>query len=193
MFPYAQQPDAVLLRLIAEQDDQALAALYDRHAPVIYNLIMRIVHEKVIADELLQETFWQVWLKAADYRSEGSVPAWLYRIARNKSLNQLRRQQARPRSHESGTEEAEQALWNTIEDADAQVDKIVQRRWEHEQLREALYDIPEEQRYCLELAYFDGMSQSQIAEHTRVPLGTIKTRIRMGLKKLRYILHTVGY
>ncbi len=92
----ARHFDETLLQLIAERDAAALEVLYDRYAQVVYNLSMRIVREAAIVDEVLQDTFWQVWQKAGDYRGSGAAAACLCRIARNKSLDQLRREQARP-------------------------------------------------------------------------------------------------
>ncbi|MBA3530957.1 MAG: sigma-70 family RNA polymerase sigma factor [Ardenticatenales bacterium] len=189
---YTHYSDEELLQLIIERDDKALETLYHRHAQVVYNLIARIVQEPTLADEVLQDTFWQLWTKAEAYRGDGTVTAWLYRIARNKSLDQLRRQQARPQPAYAATQEAEEALWTTISTPDGEVERIAERRWERQQVRQALGTIPDEQRLCLELAYFEGMSQNQIALHTNTPLGTIKTRMRMGLQKLRHILHAVS-
>jgi RNA polymerase sigma-70 factor (ECF subfamily) len=101
-----QLSDEILLQRVAQQDAAALEELYDRHAQVIYNLIMRIVRETTLAEELLQETFWQVWRQADKFRGEGTAVAWLYRIARNKSLDQLRRQQVRSQAVDPPNEEA---------------------------------------------------------------------------------------
>ncbi|MDQ4078393.1 MAG: sigma-70 family RNA polymerase sigma factor [Chloroflexota bacterium] len=189
---YERKSDEALLQLIAKHDTEALEALYDRHAQVVYNLILRIVRSREVADELLQETFWQVWKKADDFRG-GTAAAWLYRIARNKSLDQLRRHSARPQPVTTATEEAEQELWNTLEATTSAVDQVIEQRRERREVREALDQIPPEQRLCLELAYFEGMSQSEIAEHIDTPLGTIKTRIRLGLQKLERLLRAAGY
>jgi RNA polymerase sigma-70 factor (ECF subfamily) len=190
---YSQYSDEELLQLIIQHNPDALAALYDRHAQVVYNLIMRIVRDLAIADEVLQETFWQVWRKAGEFSGRGAVAAWLYRIARNKSLDQLRRQKARPQPVETTSEEDEAALWAQLEADNVAVEKIVARRWDHQYLRQALAEIPSEQRLCLELAYFEGMSQQRIAEYTHTPLGTVKTRLRLGLAKLEDIFRAAGY
>jgi RNA polymerase sigma-70 factor (ECF subfamily) len=187
--------DEALLQLIAQRDAAALEMLYDRYAQTIYNLIKRIVQEPAIADELLQETFWQVWQACApsQFRGEGAAAAWLCRIARNKSLDQLRRQKARPRPLEIKSDEAEEVLWDEFIATDVEVEQGIARSWDWQYVRRALTQIPSEQRLCLELAYFEGMSQSQIAEYTHIPLGTIKTRLRLGLEKLERILRVAGY
>jgi RNA polymerase sigma-70 factor (ECF subfamily) len=190
-----QQSDETLLQLIAQRDAAALEMLYDRYAQTIYNLINRIVQDPAIADELLQETFWQVWqaCRQAQFRGEGAPAAWLCRIARNKSLDQLRRQKARPRPVEVKSDENEEMLWDQVPAPDPEVEQLTARAWDRQYIRQALAQIPQEQRLCLELAYFEGMSQRQIAEYTATPLGTIKTRLRMGLEKLERILRVAGY
>ncbi len=187
--------DEALLQLIAQRDAAALEALYDRYAQTVYNLIMRMVQDPAIADELLQETFWQIWQACGQnqFRGEGVPAAWLFRIARNKSLDQLRRQKTRPQPLEIHSEEDEQEVWDQLTDPEAQVEQVTERAWDRQYLRQALAKIPAEQRLCLELAYFEGMSQRQIAEYTAMPLGTIKTRLRMGLEKLERILRLAGY
>jgi RNA polymerase sigma-70 factor (ECF subfamily) len=190
-----QLSDEALLQLIAERDAVALETLYDRHAQMIHNLITRIVRDPAIAAELLQETFWQVWQACSQgqFRGEGVALAWLCRIARNKALDQLRRQKARPQPVATESEEEEQRLWDQFVAAEAAVEQAAAQSWERQHLRQALQKIPAEQRRCLELAYFEGMSQRQIAEYTHTPLGTIKTRLRMGLEKLEYLLRVAGY
>jgi RNA polymerase sigma-70 factor (ECF subfamily) len=190
---YQQLEDEGLLRLISQQNPDALEELYDRHAQIAYNLIVRIVHDPAIADEILQETFWQVWQKASDFSGRGAVAAWLYRIARNKSLDQLRRQKARPQPVETGAEQEEGAVWSQLNVDSPGVEYVVEMRSTQAQLRQALTEIPEEQRQCLELAYFEGLSQRQIAELTGAPLGTVKTRMRIGLEKLERILQAAGF
>jgi RNA polymerase sigma-70 factor (ECF subfamily) len=188
-----QYSDEVLLERIATQDAAALEVLYDRHAQIVYNLIVRIVRETTIADDLLQETFWQVWQQADKFRGEGAAAAWVYRIARNKSLDQLRRREARPQPQQTHTEEEEVALWVKLPAEDAEVEALTERKQARNSVHEALTKIPVEQRQCLELAYFEGLSQRQIAEHTQTPLGTVKTRIKMGMEKLERILIVAGY
>lgn len=192
MPPYS---DDLLLQLIAQGDAAALETLYDRYAQTIYNLIIRIVRDAASADELLQETFWQVWqaCRRGQFRGEGTPIAWLCRIARNKSLDQLRRQKARPQPIDPQPREDEPDIWEQFIDSEAEIELVTARLWDRQYLRRALEAIPAEQRFCLELAYFEGMSQRQIAEHTNTPLGTIKTRLRMGLEKLEYILRGAGY
>jgi len=188
-----QDADHILIERIVQQDAGALEALYDRYAQPIYNLIVRIVHDKATADDLLQETFWQVWRSASKFTGQGSAAAWLFRIARNKSIDQLRRRQARPQPLPTASEVEEEALWEQLPDEETGVEQITASRWEKADLRRALQEIPPEQRQCLLLAFFEGMSQRQIAEYTNTPLGTVKTRLRMGVEKLERIFRAAGY
>lgn len=208
MYDLSTTSDEVLLRHIADGDRQAFAALYDRYAIVAYSLILRIVRDRALADDVLQETFWQIWKRAGEYRGEGQVAAWLYRIARNRSLDEVRRQQRAPvavvesldawqadaGSAEEGSHTRHPLLRRLAasrhsSDAASQFTQDQRRR----HVQDALATIPHEQRTCLELAYFEGMSQQQIADHVNLPLGTVKTRMRMGLAKLEHILRAQGY
>jgi RNA polymerase sigma-70 factor, ECF subfamily len=186
--------DEDLLHAVAQRDVHALELLYDRHATTIYNLVFRIVKDGTVAEGIMQETFLQVWQKAHEYAGTGVGAAWMFRIARNKSLDQLRRNKARPVSAEKAIEE-HYGLSDAPSDGAGltAVEAAVERNYSRGYIRAALAQIPPEQRLCLELAYFEGMSQSQIAEYTNTPLGTIKTRVRMGMQKLEHILRTYGF
>lgn len=208
MHDLSTSSDEVLLHRIAGGDRQAFEALYDRYATVAYSLILRIVRDRALADDVLQETFWQIWKRAGEYRGEGQVAAWLYRIARNRSLDEVRRQQRAPVAAvesldawqtDAGSAEAGshtrhpllRRLAASRQSSDAASQFTQDQRRRH--VQDALATIPHEQRTCLELAYFDGMSQQQIADHVNLPLGTVKTRMRMGLAKLEHILRAQGY
>lgn len=186
--------DEELLHAVALRDVQALELLYDRHASTVYNVVCRIVKDGIVAEGIMQETFLQVWQKADEFAGTGVGAAWMFRIARNKALDQLRRNRARPVSAEKPIEEHfgladEPSTGAGLTPVEASVEQQYNRHY----IRAALTQIPAEQRLCLELAYFEGMSQSQIADYTKTPLGTIKTRVRMGMQKLEHILRTYGY
>lgn len=181
--------DEALVALIAQKDVDAFEALYDRHARTAFNLLLRVMHDAGVAEELLQDTFWQVWQKADQFERSGSAAAWLLRIARNKALDQLRRQRCRPQTNEDALEKLEQrSLAHS-----PSTEQAVEQRWTHQSIAAALDQLPGEQRCCLELAYFDGLSQSEIAAHTQLPLGTIKTRLRIGREKVERLLRAAGY
>ncbi|MEZ4673717.1 MAG: sigma-70 family RNA polymerase sigma factor [Caldilineaceae bacterium] len=193
-----QTADEELLQRVAQQDVAAYELLYDRHTQAVYSLILRIVRQPNRAEDLLQETFWQVWRSASAYRGEGAAVAWLLRVARNRALDELRRQKARPQADESVGDD--QARVDQMERAMAQaapledaVATTVARRWNQQQVQLALAEIPADQRLCLELSYFEGMSQREIAEYLNLPVGTIKSRMRIGMEKLEYQLRIIGF
>ena len=195
---YTDATDEILLQHTAQQDVAAYEVLYDRHMQTVYSLILRIVRQPARAEELLQEAFLQVWRNAADFRSEGAAVAWILRIARNRALDELRRQKARPQTamasaaEEEHVEQMERAMARAATE-ETSVEQTVARRWNQQQVQRALSAIPEDQRACLELSYFDGFSQREIAEHLALPIGTIKSRMRIGLEKLEYQLRQIGF
>ena len=179
--------DQILLGQIMQNNGDALAELYDRHAQTVFNLIVCIVRDEAVADELLQETFWQVWQKADQFRGEGEVAAWLFRVARNKSLDELRRRTSRPLAESDSL--AEELSLATAHD----VEKSAEQSWQAQRVHQALSQIPDEQRHCLDLAYFRGLSHRQIAEQMDLPMGTVKTRIRLAMQKLEQFLQAAGF
>lgn len=182
----SQHTDEALLQLVAQQNLAAYDLLYQRHAQVIYNLLVRIVREPATAEDLMQDVFWQIWENAHQYRGSGAALAWMMRVARNRALDQLRRQRVRPAMIPTDTEEVENiAASSTVEEA-------VENRMRRAQVQQALNSIPEDQRICLELAYFEGLSQREIAEQTNMAVGTIKSRIRIGLEKVERMLRGGG-
>lgn len=197
---YSRYADETLLNLIAQQDTLAFEELYQRHSQIVFNLIVRIIRDRSAADEILQESFWQAWKKAGDYRGSGAGAAWLYRIARNKALDAVRKQKrvAERSAVESHIDDDSSlpmisATSDVVPGSASVVERQVAQSLDREHLRDALAAIPDEQRKCLEMAYFEGYSQSQISEELGVALGTVKTRVRIGLEKLEHILRSAGY
>jgi RNA polymerase sigma-70 factor (ECF subfamily) len=178
--------DQALLERIADGDSRALDALYDRYARVVYGVALRILGESEPAEEVVQETFWRVWRRARTFQSgRGKVAAWIFGIAHNLSVDELRRQRSRPRSVYDTEEtpvlrDREDSRMDVVADAlDNERGRLIDA---------ALQQISTDQREAIELAYFGGLSQSEIAERLHSPIGTIKTRIRLGLRKLRDLL-----
>jgi RNA polymerase sigma-70 factor, ECF subfamily len=186
---YNDYPDETLLGLVHRQDVRAYELLYDRHAQVVYNLLIRIVRKASAAEELMQEVFWAVWQRADQYQGTGTVAAWLYRIARSKGIDYLRQQRLRPQPAPAAIETQERSLHYFTNSAENEVEQS----WRRQQVTQALESIPDEQLHCLELGFFEGLSQREIAARTRTPLGTVKTRMRIGMEKLERILRAVGY
>ncbi|MEZ4663895.1 MAG: sigma-70 family RNA polymerase sigma factor [Caldilineaceae bacterium] len=183
--------DEDLLKRISSQDLRAYEVLYDRHAESMYGLIMRMIHDRHLAEDLLQETFWQVWQNAHQYQGHGVAAAWLFRIARNRCLDELRRQRARPSS--AAPDIANMLEQHDLNQQDTSAETQPEIAFSRNRIQEALNDIPPDQRTCLEWAYFDGYTQREIAEIINVPLGTVKSRMRIGLEKLERLLRSAGF
>ena len=177
----APTSDVELLNSIARGDEQALASLYDRYNLILFSLILRILHSREEAEDVLQEVFLQVWSRAADFdQTRGRPFTWLVTLARSRAIDRLRSLGSRDRAALEATRET------TDEVQDATDDVI--RSEEGEIVRRALAELPEEQRRALLLAYFEGLTQSEIAARLGSPLGTVKTRMRSGMIKLREML-----
>lgn len=174
---------------MAAGDEQALGALYDRWATTVHTLAYYLLGQADEAEDAVEETFWQAWREAGRYdASRGAVSTWLSTIARSRALD---RQRARRRRNE---EPLESAASTSAEDSSARADAPALAADPHHEAEQserardiaiALAKLPAEQREVIELAYFGGLSQSEIATRTSLPLGTVKTRARLALEKLR--------
>jgi RNA polymerase sigma-70 factor (ECF subfamily) len=178
--------DAELLRRMAAGDESALGELYDRWAPLVHSVVLRVVNDADDAEELVEETFWQAWRQAGRYdAARGGISGWLVVIARSRALDRVRLR-GWQRASVTSSMDGDGAPEPVIEiggplDA-AELDET--RRL----VRAALERLPAEQRETVELAYFRGLSQTEIAAATGQPLGTVKTRARLALQKLREAL-----
>jgi RNA polymerase sigma-70 factor (ECF subfamily) len=177
---YLLLADEDLLSLVATKGSaEAFAALYDRHGSAAYSLSYRMMGGKQAAEDLMQDAFLKVWRNAGSYRTErGSVRTWILSIVHNRGIDQLRSLASRRRTQDRV--EASAPVSQPSE-AFAQTWRNSQR----EQVREALGTLPAEQLKILELAYFSGYTHVEIAELLELPLGTVKGRMRLGLKKIR--------
>ncbi|MDI3340724.1 MAG: sigma-70 family RNA polymerase sigma factor [Sphaerobacter sp.] len=177
--------DQELIQRVRERDHEALALLYDRYAPAVYSLALHMLRERRAAEDVVQDAFLTVWQQPASYVSErGAFGPWILRVARNRAIDLLRRG-SRERVHddERGTPFEER-----IVDPDPDPSEQL---WTHavaEKVGAALRELSPAQREVVELAYFRGMTQSQMAAYLGVPLGTIKTRVRTALRRLAHIL-----
>jgi RNA polymerase sigma-70 factor (ECF subfamily) len=177
----AQITDVELLKAIVREDETALAKLYDRYRVILFGLLMRILNSREEAEDVLQEVFLQVWRRAADFDEDrGRVFTWLVTLARSRGIDRLRSLAARNRVAQAGAREASEE----VSDAAADTFRSEQRAL----MASALAQLPDEQKRALMLAYFDGLTQSEIATKLDAPLGTVKTRMRSGLSKLRELL-----
>ena len=174
----AQDNDVALLKAIAAHDELALAQLYDRYRVIVFGLLMRILNNREEAEDVLQEVFLQVWRKAGDFDENRGRPfTWLVTLGRSRAIDRLRTLAARERVVEAGARE----VTDQISDAASDAFRSEQRGL----VNDALAQLPDEQKRPLMLAYFDGLTQSEIATNLGAPLGTIKTRMRTGMMKLR--------
>ena len=183
--PSHQQPesDAELVSLVAACDVEALGVVYDRHAAAVLGLARRITGDSALAEDVAQEAFLSFWRNSHLYRADrGSVRAWVLGITRHRAIDALRRRGSRARA-----EAAEATLVERLPGGE-RTDSAVVRRDEARSARAALDTLPGEQRRAIELSYFGGLSHVEIAGRVGLPLGTVKSRIRLGLEKLREAL-----
>ena len=186
-----QQPnppdDEDLIRSIVEGKSTALGELYDRYGRLVYSLVFQVVGDSGTAEEVSQEVFLQIWNKAGTYHAEqGKVATWLTSVARHKAIDSLRRKGARPEGHQVEFEgDDESDLVDPVG-----VEEQVELSQRSLAVRQAISHLPPDQKKALAMAYFKGMTHQEVADAIGEPLGTIKTRIRLGMLKLRQLLET---
>lgn len=184
-----ESDDEALVRRMADGDDQALGALYDRWQAVVHGVVSRMLRQVDDVEDVVEETFWQAWRQAARFdRSRGAVQTWLLTIARSRALDRvraLRRRREEPLEGDEG-----QVVVQQVAEGDPALDAEASER--RRIVAAALAELPAEQREALELGYFGGLSQTEIAERTGQPLGTVKTRMRLAMQKLRTQLQVLG-
>jgi RNA polymerase sigma-70 factor (ECF subfamily) len=177
--PEETRADVALLERIAARDERALAQLYDRHARLLFGLILRVLRSRADAEDVLQEVFVQAWTKTETYNASlGSPAGWLIGIARNRAIDRLRTNAVRIRAVEQAPETP------PVKTPESHAAAGERRR----EVVRALAELPPEQRELIEHAYFEGLTQSELAERFNLPLGTVKTRVRTGLTTLRSLL-----
>lgn len=172
--------DEELMQLVQRSEAAAFEVVYDRHAGAAFSLAYRMCGARQLAEEVVQEAFLSIWRSGARYdRGRGSVRTWILGITHHRAIDALRRGvvQDRHRASDEGIEERFEAEERT--------DVEVARREEALELRGVLDDLPEDQRRAIELAYYGGFTQSEIAEMLSVPIGTVKGRMRLGMEKMR--------
>jgi RNA polymerase sigma-70 factor (ECF subfamily) len=168
------QDDAALLVLAQRGDEVAMASLFDRYSKVVYSVALRVLRDPASAEDVLQEVFMQIWRNPDGFvATRGSLGGWLAVVARNRSIDALRRK----RPTEQVDDMALASNYNLADEAE--------RNSLMEKARSVIVLLPIEQRKTLEMAFFDGLTHSEIAEMTGDPLGTVKTRIRSALTSLR--------
>lgn len=184
----APQDDVTLINLIAAANSQALNELYDRYNRLVFSIAYRIVGDRGTAAEITLDVFTHIWQRAETYRPErAKVSTWITAISRNRAIDRLRQYNIRPESNSVSWDVVSSpstSAVSTVHELEDQVERTMQR----EQVRAALATLPDEQRQVLALAYFKGYTHQQIADELQQPLGTVKTRIRLAMQKLRQTL-----
>lgn len=185
---YTKLNDQTLIRLIARSQENAFSELYDRYSRLVYSMALNILGEPAGAEEITQDVFIRIWENADSYKAEkAKVVTWITSMTRYRSIDVIRRKKVRPEGHtvswdirdmEPARDQSNQT------DVELQVE-IIQKK---QRVRKALALLPEEQRQTLSYAYFMGYTQQEIANIMGEPLGTVKTRIRLAMKKLRQML-----
>ena len=182
---YSKFDDETLLQLIAQKNENALGELYDRFGRLTYSIALNSLGDPALAEEITQDVYLRVWNGAEGYRASlGKVTTWIVSITRNRSIDEVRRRNVRPEAH--------QVPWETQEtdypDRSMDIEEDIELSEQRVRIRNAVALLPEEQRRALALAYFQGYSHNEIAELLSEPLGTVKTRIRLAMKKLKQYL-----
>ena len=182
--------DVALLDRIARRDEAGLAELYDRHCRLLFSLILRILRDRGEAEDVLQEVFVRVWDRADSYNPAlGTPAAWLVRISRNRAIDRLRSRTVRAGIHAPEIERPEQA---PDPESRADPEQSAASSEERRVIVNAIAALPPEQRSLIESAFYEGYTQSELAERFDLSLGTVKTRIRTGMQSLRRALAALG-
>jgi RNA polymerase sigma-70 factor, ECF subfamily len=182
---YSELDDGDLMRRVARRQGDALAELYDRYHRLVFDVAYHIVSDLALAEEVTQEAFFRAWTHATEYDPAlAQVNTWLVSIARHRAIDVVRRRRVRPEHHG--------VSWGALHAEDEPrvegAEQSAEAHFAQSHVREALASLPAEQRVVLALAYFQGMTQQEIAAVLDEPLGTVKTRIRLGMRKLRRML-----
>jgi RNA polymerase sigma-70 factor, ECF subfamily len=174
-----------LIRRMAAGDRDAFARFYDRYAPLVFPLVLRIVRDRTDAADVIQETFWEAWRGAAAYdAARGTPEAWIVMRARTRAIDRIRALRRRGETFVAPVDEAMASA------PDPGGGDAATRAADRQLVATALARLPEAQREVIELAYYSGLTQTEIAERLKQPLGTIKTRIRLALERLREAVAT---
>ena len=190
MVDYESLDDHQLIQLISQVDKDALEALYTRYQTPVYSLAMFMLKKPALAEEVTQDIFLNIWLKASSFNAQRGQPrGWIMSVAHHKIIDLIR-------SQRRATVNADPVDYETLDllpDGGVSTEAQAEQSLERERIMRALETIPANQREVIMLAYFGGLSQSEMAEKLYLPLGTIKTRVRLAMLKLRTVLENDGY
>lgn len=180
--------DSALVAMVSSGNAAALEILYDRYSRVVFSFALRILGDRASAEELLQEVFFRTWKQAHLFSAaRGTFVTWLLSITHNMAIDEIRRQKRRPQRADSADPVL---LLTNVTDDQVSVEEHATNRETREQVVSAIRTLPHAQQAVIELAYFRGLTQREIAAELGEPLGTIKTRMRLGVRKLRDYLET---
>ena len=181
--------DRQIIHLIASMDKGALEALYGRYSTPVYSLAMYMLRNEALAEEVTQEIFLNIWLKASSFKADRGEPrSWIMSVAHHKVVDLIR-------SRRRSTTMSDPADYETLDllpSGEVSTEEQVERNLERERIMKAMKVLPKAQREVILLAYFEGYSQSAMADKLGQPLGTIKTRVRLAMQKLRIVLEKDG-
>lgn len=178
---FASLGDEDLLVLIAHRDEQALGALYDRYGRIVFGIALRVTGDRLTAEEVAQDVFQIVWQQTAGFRAtSGTVPGWIIGITRHRAIDRIRSQRAKAQQRDTSIDDSASILRDKSDVADEAAIRS--------DVRAALGDLPAEQRQVIQMAYYGGLTSEEIASSIGTPVGTVKTRLRLGLVKLRAAL-----
>ncbi len=190
MVDYESLDDHQLIQRVSEVDKEALEALYLRYQTPVYSLAMFMLKQPALAEEVTQDIFLNIWLKAGSFNAERGQPkGWIMSVAHHKIVDLIRSR----RRTIVNTDPADYETLDLLPAGGASTEAQVEQTLERERIMRALATIPESQKEVIMLAYFGGFSQSEMAQRLDQPLGTIKTRVRLAMQKLRTVLENDGY
>ena len=183
---YSRLDDEALLQRLSYRDLEAFRSLYDRYGDLVYSAVLRIVRDVHIAQDMVQEVFLRIWRRPESYVAQrGRFSTWLISVARNRAVDEVRARSRRYRHETASPEQQERELPSSDDNDPALTAELADQR---QLIIKALVELPLEQRRVIELAYFGGLTQQESAQQLSQPLGTVKTRIRLGMQKLRTAL-----
>ena len=178
-----EQNDVVLYNRIKERDKKALELLYDKYERILYSFIYRLTNSSDIAEEAVQEVFIKLWRGKGVYSDgKGKFSSWLFTITRNTAIDIVRKRKTDPIFSEE--------IFDFIEDNHPQIDEQLQWKEEQQRVRHAVSKLSEDQKKIIQSIYFKGLTQQKVAEEQQIPLGTVKGRVRLALRKLKTYLGT---
>ncbi len=178
---YDVADDGQLMELIRQKDPAALEMLYDRYEGMIYSFAYRIVKDSMAAEEVMQELFMRIWKNAEQYDSaKGKLSTWMFTVTRNIAIDQLRKKNSGVPQQPAGSEELQQ-----VRDTGTMTEDMVELMMVGEQVREALQELSRDQQQVVDLIYYQGLTQQEVAIRVAVPLGTVKSRVRLAMKQLQ--------